>query len=479
MPEPKSVRRLARPRRRQGFDIEILEGRVLLTGSPDLSLVKTNLDSTFQQANTVIQNAIAMTTLPFVGGQIGSPINTQTNLQQTFENALAPITSQSPATAVQSALQNALGASATVSVLQKDVNGTDEFKVTQAVASTPNTTSPPLNFNLGLPGLKLTGSIGLSVNLGYTYSLDFGVNSGGFFISTDSTKTSFQFTPSVAVTPASFLTGTFGPLALTATDYTGDPDHLNINPTLLSATYTASLIAPNGSGMLTTSTIPQATVNATLSGMAHLALNASLGASGANASKFPSFSTVFTVDWSFPTFTLNTTSGLSIQNFGQEPEVGFHHVSLDLGSAINGMIGPVINDLYQVLKPVKPIVDFINDPMPLFNDVGVLKDLVGTNAQGVVTVGTFFEFLARADGGQETPEAEAVVSFANYVGQLYSLHDALASLSGAPADFCSGTSASAAPPATFLGISAIHRPSITSISPMSPARPALKISSTA
>lgn len=433
MPGRKFARRRTPNLRRLRSVVEKMEGRLLLAGTPDLSQLKSNLDSTFTDVNGVIQSTISMTPIPFVGSKIGSAINTLTNLQTEFDSALTSITSSSTAQQVQSALQSALPG-ATVTIVQ-NTSSTDEFSITQTVASAPETNGPTLKFNLGLPALKMSGNIGLNVSLGYNYALDFGINTtGGFFISTDPTKTNFTFAPTITIAAGSQLTGAFGPLALTATDYTGDPQNLSIGPTLLTATFTAGLTAPNNATTLSTTTLSQVGVNMTLAGNAHLALLADLGAAGSGgedtfSTEFPSISTVLTIDWAFPQFTLNSTSGLSIADFGSEPTVGFNNISLDLGSALQGMIGPVVDELYKVLSPIKPIVDFINGPMPLFNDIGVLKDLLNTSStNGVATVGDFFTFLAGLLG--EGSEAQSVVDFASYVGDIYNLYDAVNAMSG-------------------------------------------------
>jgi parallel beta-helix repeat protein len=422
------------------YPIEQLERRTLLTGAPtgapDLSELKSGLDSTFTQANTLIQNTIDASQIPLVGDKLGSAINSLTNLQSSFDSALAPITSMSPASAVMTALQtelNKLGSTATITLVPDTPSTTDEFTVTQTVPIAQQSNASAIPFSLGIPALNLSGSVGFNYYLGYSYSLDFGVDTAtGFFISTDSSKTSFNFNASVSIASGSHLTGTLGPLAITATDYpSNDPDKLNIGPTLLTADFTANLAAPDDTGMLTTSTITQATVNMSLTGNANLALVATLGASGPNSAEFPSFQTVFTVAWPFGTIQLNS-QGISTQNFGREPEIGFNNISLDFGSAINDVIGPVVNDLYSVLKVVKPIVDFIDDPMPLFNDIPVsaLKNEIGTNGDGVITVGTFLEWVAGFEGGDVQSDVQEVVKFAGYIDDIYNLHAAISGQSG-------------------------------------------------
>ena len=414
---------------------EALEPRMLLTGAPDLSQLKSNLDSTFQQANNLIQNTVSMTPLPIVGSKIGSAINSLTSLQSSFDSALSSISSSSQATDVQMALEKALPGATVTIVQDAGTSGTtDEFSITQTVASAVETNPPALNFSLGLPGL-LKGNVGFDISLGYSYSLDFGIDStSGFFVSTDPSKTNFTFNPTVTIKAGSQLTGTFGPLAIVATDYTGDPQNLSIGPTMLSATFTASLTAPDNGTMLTPATLSKAGVDMTLEGNAHLALNATVGAAGSGDEtfndQFPSLSMVLTVDWPFPEFSLSSTTGVSLQNFGSEPTVGFNNISLSLGSAIDSIIEPVMNDINRVLKPIKPIADFITEPMPLFNDIGPLKSLVGTDAEGVVTVGNFFGFLASLEGGGEAEDlAEGAVDFAQFVEQFYTVYNGITDLS--------------------------------------------------
>ncbi|HZL34007.1 MAG TPA: calcium-binding protein [Tepidisphaeraceae bacterium] len=402
--------------------VEMLEQRVLLSGGPDFTQFKDGLHQTLSQANTLIAGTMGATALPFVGKQIGSDLTTVHDTITKLDTALASITANSVSSDVTNALTSALGGTVTPVT---DTPSLLEYSITRNGALTPASSVPALNFNLGLSSLGLSGNVGLTVSTGYAYTLDFGVNaSNGFFL--DTSKSSFQLSASVGLTPASSLTGKLGFLQFTATDHTQDTHTPTIGPSLLTANFTANLTAPGN--QLTPTNLASASVAMSLAGNAHLALDCTLGFAGNSGNNFPSISSLLTVDWAFPSVTL-TTAGVSTADFGNVPEIAFHDASIDLGQAISNLVGPIVNDLYDVLDPIKPIVDFFNSPMPIFNDIGFLKKLVGTNAQGVATVGNFFGFVAQLDG--ESGVGNAINDFVGAAEQVYTLHDEINTLSGA------------------------------------------------
>jgi len=116
-----------------------------------------------------------------------------------------------------------------------------------------------------------------------------------------------------------------------------------------------------------------------------------LGALAPYTSKFPSLATVLTVDWPFGPSTFHQ-GGVTAQNFGGEPQVGFNNLSLEPGVGRQQLARrPVVDDLYKrPEKLIKPVGRFIQRADADLNDVGLLKSLVSEavgSTNGTVTVG--------------------------------------------------------------------------------------------
>lgn len=52
--------------------------------------------------------------------------------------------------------------------------------------------------------------------------------------------------------------------------------------------------------------------------------------------------------------------------------LGFHEMNIELGSFVNGVLGPIVSKIQQVVEPLKPLIDFLTTPFPVLDDLGIV-----------------------------------------------------------------------------------------------------------
>ncbi|MBR6833190.1 MAG: calcium-binding protein [Fibrobacter sp.] len=76
-----------------------------------------------------------------------------------------------------------------------------------------------------------------------------------------------------------------------------------------------------------------------------------------DAPKFPNIEGQFEFVWS---------------NDGGVEVLGFNNFQLDMGSFIDGVLGPIVSKIQKVIEPLKPLVDFLTTPFPVLDDLGII-----------------------------------------------------------------------------------------------------------
>src|SRR5205085_11526576 len=71
----------------------------------------------------------------------------------------------------------------------------------------------------------------------------------------------------------------------------------------------------------------------------------------------------FNLNWFF-----NSSTGLS----GSTPTIGFNNVTLRIGKFFDTFLGPIVKTIHEIFDPIKPVIDFLTDPIPVISDVSVL-----------------------------------------------------------------------------------------------------------
>ena len=217
-----------------------------------------------------------------------------------------------------------------------------------------NTSGNPINVNIGVPGLNFTATGNVSVSIGYTVILSFGLNAkNGFYFKTPD-SISLQF---MADIPGLTFTGNLAFLQLQISDDPTDPSYFK-------GGFSITLNAPDGGNMITgamlisgidLSQVLQFNLSATAN--VNLVLVASFGGNTA----FPTLDADFHLRWDW-----------SAATGAGAPDVWFDNVGLDLGSFITGFLAPILTEVQTVTEPVQPIITIVTTPIP------ILSTLVGS-----------------------------------------------------------------------------------------------------
>ena len=79
-----------------------------------------------------------------------------------------------------------------------------------------------------------------------------------------------------------------------------------------------------------------------------------------NTPKFPNITGKFEFSWDY-----------TKNNGSQIHKLGFSDLSLDMGSFISGVLGPIISKIQKVIEPLEPLIDFLTTPFPVLKDLGI------------------------------------------------------------------------------------------------------------
>ncbi len=270
-----------------------------------------------------------------------------------------------------------------------------------------------INFDLGIPGLGIETKGEINVTL--TWDLDFGFGisfaDGPYLIVDDPDE--LKLTIDVDLTGVS-LTGKLAFLQLSATvvddDFSAsfavnikneqDASDRNLSFTEIGSIGLEALLAAN------------AYVDLDLA----LELNRDLVGSSV-ASGFPKLTSGFVFDWGFDLTSITDSS------FGNAIAEGlklveFQDVSLDLGSFVNDVLGPIVSKIQTVTKPVQPLIDVFTTPFPVLDDFGLeitLLDLAaayGTvNPDMIYAIADIITFINDIELGVDSIEITLLESF--------------------------------------------------------------------
>ncbi|MEI7464470.1 MAG: hypothetical protein WCJ87_03920, partial [Burkholderiales bacterium] len=242
-----------------------------------------------------------------------------------------------------------------------------------------------IGFDLGLPGLGLNLDGSVALDLGFTWKFGFGISKAdGFYLKLpDAVKDDLTVDLS-ATLPGFAATGQLGFLRVQATDDVGIPDQPGVpgtpaKPTKLSGKFIVDLKDPSRDQRLTVTDLRSGAsigqyFDARFSGDANL--NLDLEASFQGNRSFPRVAADLGIVWTFGTPAAGSTPavGASTQDplFGAAPTVTFDNVRFNAGDFINGLFGPLVNNVKKIVDPIKPALDFLTSSLP------GISDLLGT-----------------------------------------------------------------------------------------------------
>ena len=123
---------------------------------------------------------------------------------------------------------------------------------------------------------------------------------------------------------------------------------------------------------------------------ANAALDLHLVASFGGSNSFPSLQTDLAIDWEY-------MLGDSLQL----PNVEFTDIELDLGQFFSGFAGTVLDEVNNILEPVRPIIKFLTQPVPVVSDLAggdiTMLDLLKLQGGSIAKAASFIQSVADFD----------------------------------------------------------------------------------
>ena len=232
-------------------------------------------------------------------------------------------------------------------------------------------------FDIGLPGLGLKADGDVSVEIGWDIDFGFGISfQDGFYVDISDGN---ELTAYVDVDLGdSTLAGTLGFLQLSAT----------VDPvTDLGLAFEIDIIEKGASGddakKLQFSELGKVGFETGIAAAADIDLDLALEFSstivGSNASGFPKLGADFILDWGIGSYNSGdpeASTFVPLSGIGDAMSDGLHlvefqDITLDLGSYVSDVLGPIVGSVQEYTEPIQPLIDFITTPFPVLSDFGL------------------------------------------------------------------------------------------------------------
>ncbi|MBD2254548.1 DUF4347 domain-containing protein [Nostoc parmelioides] len=117
--------------------------------------------------------------------------------------------------------------------------------------------------------------------------------------------------------------------------------------------------------------------------------------------------------------TFSTDAYKSPDNGQAVPFISFNNLRLDFGTFITEFAKPIVETIYPLVLPFRPIVEFLNADTKIFSELG-LDSFLDRNSDGKVVVREIFETLVLLGGGSTSSFAW---DFLDAVEFVINLHD--------------------------------------------------------
>ena len=376
----------------------------------NLDVIATGLDWLLEKLQDGLNSSVFSNRLPLIGDKLGAAAQF---IEELRANQIADLKDALAAPAIASDVRGTLFQLFSNAGILMDQDG-DGLSVNDVLMSQSSEevrfeillgqgtlASLPLNFDLGVDSIGLTGDAQLDVNVGYQWRLGFGVNkTHGFFIDTelDADPTDAAVGELVvaveATIPDSEFEGRLGFLTLAAKDNSADP-------TSFSAGIVVDLLDPqeanpaeDADGLLTVSELGSATLGDLFQPSAQIdvGVNLDLRLSIADSELAPSLATEFYLNWSMDTLDMSTASN--------PPQIGFNNVRVDMGEFMTRFASPILERVRSVTDILKPVVDVLQTPTPVISDIGLLVNLMDIDNDDAVSILELYAHL-----NPDAPEA--------------------------------------------------------------------------
>ncbi|MDT8424115.1 MAG: calcium-binding protein, partial [Desulfuromonadales bacterium] len=240
-----------------------------------------------------------------------------------------------------------------------------------------------VDMDLGIPGLGMEaeGNIGIA----FDWDLDFGFGlsmADGFYLDIGDNNELFA---NVDITLPSSFTGKLAFLQLRAEDYEVYSNHDGTTNLAMAFAVDIGNKSDASDQKLAMSEFGNIDFDAGIAAeavaelMLYLEVNASdLGLPADTAAGIPKVQSEFVLDWGIGSYNSSSpedSTFVSVTDIGNAIQdglhyVGFSHVSLDAGSFLSDVLGPIVSEVKKITEPVQPFIEVITTPIPILSDLG-------------------------------------------------------------------------------------------------------------
>lgn len=228
-----------------------------------------------------------------------------------------------------------------------------------------------LGFDLGLPGLGLETDGGMNLSLNWTLEFGFGVSKdkGFYFILGDGDEISVEATVNLGgIDILGKLAGLGMKLSTDANDIAKISFGVDLdNSAKYTEPYCCEMEITKSTSPASSKYLYSTSLSNIISNMPEFSFKASAlldatitvgilkDVKGSDAPKFPNIVGNFEFEW----------------KDGAIEKLGFSSMSLDMGSFISGVLGPIVSKIQKVIEPLEPLIDFLTTPFPVLDDLGL------------------------------------------------------------------------------------------------------------
>ena len=305
------------------------------------------------------------------------------------------------------------GGAITVSFKDLDGNSSfDAFQLDMTLSANIWHQEIPIDFEAAVPGLGLSIDGDIDVSLDYIFHFGVGIifrnagtdfKAGDYYLVTsgidpDNGETE-EFKLSLSATlPADFeAIGVLGFLQLELKEFAPDVDSSlkyfsdqtdTDGRSGVTAQFTVDVDDPNHDGYLTRTEvnepgfkfIDQVSAHASVAADVDLRAEVSVDVEG-----LPHVMTIFHYSQTFANVDISVASGFVLTGPGK-PVIAFEDVTLDLGSFLSDFLGPILEQIQKFTQPLQPIVDLLEQDIPIVSDLGPLKDALNKDGKDGVSL---------------------------------------------------------------------------------------------
>jgi Ca2+-binding RTX toxin-like protein len=206
-----------------------------------------------------------------------------------------------------------------------------------------------LGFDLGMPGLEIAGDGGVSLEIGWNLQFGFEISErdGFYFFFNEGDENEFTAGAKVHFDKGSKINGSISKLAMQLEMDDDDLAEFSFNVDL-------GRRQVNHISNVISSITPNVVARTNIS--AGITVGFGKIEDSSSSSKYPKFNGNFDFMW-------DVSNGVTL--------LGFSSMTIDVGTFVSKVLGPVVNRAKEVIEPMKELIDFLTTPFPVLDDLGV------------------------------------------------------------------------------------------------------------